>query len=313
MYHPFRWLLSLRTKEPELKTIRERAKTLDAGRLVGDSDGIPHFGVRDLNIENAPSKLFGYYSANGVRYALETLGVFKLLEAQGFSDFKVAITGDDVWSQLLRVWGHNGGRSFLLTEGRFRNSNWIVPAEASLLKSECGNQAFNVALIDWMTLQNPLADFTPERPRLPGQEHPGLGIVHEVLEVFYAVARRLRLDALLVVSDRFHNAVIYSPSFFFVDPQRQAELVAIKQAGTGRSLQDMALALEAGLLYRDRSEPYTWHGDVMINPLAVKLQDAHRRCGYTEKVDQISQGLVFEFDWPSFDARRRTMKDSTDK
>jgi len=313
MYHPFRWLLSLRTKEPKLRTIRQLAKTLDAGRLVGDSDGIPHFGIRDLSIENAPSKLFGYYSASGVRYALETLGVFKLLEAQGFSDFKVEITGGDAWSQLLRVWGQNGGRSFLLTEGRFRNSNWIVPAEAPLLKSECGNHAFDVAFIDWMTLQNPLADFTPERPRLPGQEYPGLGIAHEVLEVFYAVARRLRLGALLAVSDRFHNAVIYSPSFFFVDPRRQAELVAIKQAGTGHSLQDMTLALEAGLLYRDRSEPYAWHGDLMINPLSVEIQGAHRRCGYAEKVDQISRGLDFEFDWPTFDARRRTMMDSTDK
>jgi len=313
MYHPFRRFLGLRTTEPKFGTIHQLAKTLDAGRLVGDSDVIPHFGVRDLSVENAPSKLFGYYSSNGVRYALETLGVFKLLEAQGFSDFKVEVTGYDAWTQLLRVWGHNGGRSFLLTEGRFRNSSWTVPAEAPLLKSECGNRSFNVAFIDWMTLQNPLADFTPERPRLPGQEYPGLGIVHEVLEVFYAVARRLRLDALLVVSDRFHNAVIYSPSFFFVDPRRQAELVAIRQAGTGRSLQDMALALEAGLLYRDRSEPYVWHGDLMISPLAVKIQDAHQRCGYAEKVDQLSRGLDFEFDWPTFDARRRTMKGSAHK
>jgi len=310
MDHPFRWLLRLRRKEPKLKTIRELAKTLDAGRLIGDSEDIPHFDVRDLYAENALSKLFGYYSANGVRYALETLGIFKLLETQGFRDFKVEITGDDAWTQLLRVWGHNGGRSLLLTEGRFRRSSWIVPSETPLLKSECGNHLFDVAFIDWMTLQNPLADFTAERPRLPGQEYPGLGIVHEVMEVFYAVARRLHLDALLAVADRFHNAVIYSPSFFFVDPWRQAELMAIERAGAGYSLQDMALALEAGLLYRDRSEPYAWHGNLMINPLAVEIQEAHRRCGYVEKVEEMSRGLDFEFDWPVFEARRTAIRES---
>ena len=303
MYHPFRWLLSRREKEPKLKTIRELAGELEVSRLFGDGKDALYFDIRDLWPEDAPSKLFGYYSAEGVLYALEALGIFKLIEAHGFRDFKVEITGD-AWSQLLRVWGQAGGRSLLVAEGRFKRSNWTVPSETPLLKSECGNHVFKVAFIDWITLQNPLADFTPERPRLPGQKYPGLGIFHEVMEVFYAVARRLHLDALLLVVDHFHNAVIYNPSFFFVDPRRQAELVAIERAGAGRSLQDMALALEAGLLYRDRSEPYAWHGDLMINPLAAEIQEAHRRCGYAEKVEEMSRVLSFEFDWPVFDARR---------
>jgi len=307
MYHPFRWLLSRRTKEPELKTIRELAGELEVSRLFMNGEGSLHFDVRDLCSKDAPSKLFKYYSAEGVHYALETLGIFKLIEAHGFRDFKVEVTGD-AWSQLLRVWGQSGGRSLLVAEGRFRRSNWTVPSETPLLKSECGNHAFNVAFIDWIVLQNPLADFTPERPRLPGQEYPGLGIFHEVMEVLYAVARRLHLDALLAVANRFHNAVIYKPSFFFVDPRRQAELVAIERAGTGRSLQDMALALEAGLLYQGgRAEPYAWHGDLMINPLAPEIQEAHQRCGYAEKVEEMSRVLSFEFDWPVFDARRTTL------
>ncbi|MBW2675064.1 MAG: hypothetical protein JRD89_16905 [Deltaproteobacteria bacterium] len=309
MYHPFRWLLSRRTKEPKLKTIRELAGDLEVSRLFADGgdEGTLHFDVRELCSEDASSKLFKYYSAEGVHYALETLGIFKLIEAHGFRDFKVEITGD-AWSQLLRIWGQASGRPLLVVEGCFRRSSWTVPAEMPLLKSECGNHAFNVAFIDWITLQNPLADFTPERPRLPGQKYPGLGIFHEVMEVFYAVARRLHLDALLLVVDHFHNAVIYKPSFFFVDPGRQAELVAIERAGAGRSLQDMALALEAGLLCQGgRSEPYAWHGDLMINPLASEIQGAHQRCGYAEKVEEISRGLKFEFDWPAFDARRATL------
>lgn len=308
MYHPFRWLLSRRTKEPELKTIRELAGELEVSRLFGDGEDDIRFVIRDMLPEDAPSKLFGYYSAEGVRYALNALGIFKLIEAHGFRDFKVEITGD-AWSQLLRIWGRADGKHLLVTEGRFRRRDWAVSAETPLLKSECGNRAFNVVFIDWIAMQNPLADFTPERPRLPGQKHPGLGIFPEVMEVFYAVARRLHLDALMIVANRFHNAVIYAPSFFFVDPVRQAELAAIERAGAGRSLQDMALALEAGLLYRSRSEPYDWNGDLMINPLAAGLQEAHRRCGYAKKVKEMSREFNFEFDWPAFDARHADLED----
>lgn len=89
MRHPFRWLLNLRKKEPGLKTIRELARELDVSRLMGDEETPLHFDPRDFRTEDWPARLFGYYSAEGVRYALEELGVFRLIEARGFTDFRV--------------------------------------------------------------------------------------------------------------------------------------------------------------------------------------------------------------------------------
>ena len=172
MDHPFRWLLSRRTKEPKLKTIRELAGELEVSRLFGDGEDDIHFDIRDMWPEDPPSKLFGYYSAEGVRYALEALGIFKLIEAHGFRDFKVGITGD-AWSQLLRIWGQAGGKPLLVAEGRFRRGNWTMSAETPLLKSECGNHTFNVVFIDWIALQNPLAGFRRPPHGLGGRDSGG--------------------------------------------------------------------------------------------------------------------------------------------
>ena len=301
MRHPFRRLLALRKKEPELHRIRKIADKLDVGRLMADT-GEPSGLNRFEFATGSRPRLFGYYTAAGVAYALKELGIFALIENLGYRDLEVSLSGD-AWTQELRLHGQAHGRQHLVMEGRFRRSAW-KPAKDNPLGRELQVGDLHVIHVEWFLLQNPLADFTTQRPRLPGQEHPGLGIRDEVLEVLYAVARRLDLEAYLANAKLFHNAFMYSPIFFFVDPGRQAEMMAIRQAGQGRTLRDMTLAVEAGLLRDGQDRVYQWTGELMIHPLSESLEAAFSRCGYRRLVEEQAAELKFVFDWPALDAQK---------
>ena len=52
--------------------------------------------------------------------------------------------------------------------------------------------------IEWLLLQDPTKTFSKSKPQLPGQEHPGLGMLRELLEMLYQACLRLELDGLIM-------------------------------------------------------------------------------------------------------------------
>lgn len=304
MRHPFRWLLDRRRKQPELSRIRKAAEKLDISRLTGiEGDIYSQFTLNDVMPETSPSKLFRYYTSSGIDYALEELGVYPIIRKLGFNDLKAEVIGDD-WGQDLKIYGKSSGVDHLVVEGRFKRVFWEVPP-GNILYEECRGQQFSTVSIEWFLLQNPLAEFVEGRPRLPGQKYPGLGIRDEINEVFFAVARRLNLDAYTAYAKLFHNALIYSPVFFCVNPEKQAEITAIKNVAGDTSLQDVTLAIEGGFLFRDGIiDAYEWKGSLMIRPLSKNLLSAYERSGYRDMVEKLTKNISFNFDWSEYEKNK---------
>ena len=305
--HPFRGLLAGRGKEPGLEDIRRASQNLDPLKLTGLEDSA--LTPPDFRPDQAPARLFGYYTARGVEYALREMGLFRQLEALGYSGFKVILSGDP-FEQDMTVHARAQGQTHLLMQGRFKKKTWTAPAGVPL-KKVCGDEIYSAVDVEWVMLQNPLARFTPERPRLPGQKHPGLGLRDEVMAVFHAAARRLSLDLYLITPKMFHNAVIYSPMCFFPDPARQAQLLALQEAGRGRSLLDQTLAVEGGFV--ERRDPggaglpggvLHWIASPMIRPLSQRLLAACHDSGYRPEVERLAREIEFCIDWLGLAARR---------
>ena len=296
MWNRLRSLFSSKPDE-DLERIRKTSRKLSVARLMGLGEASGSFSLSGLMTDQGPVRLFGYYSADGVRYALEALGIFGILEGKGYQDLSVSLSGN-AFTQDIRIHGRSDGLAHLLVEGRFRRTSWSFPRDA-YPGSKHPRLSFQVVHIEWFLLQNPTARFTDERPRLPGQKHPGLGLRDQVLELFQVVARRLALDAYVAQAKLFHNAFMYSPMFFFTDPNRQAELQAIRSEAEGATLQDITLAVEGGFLRKD-GEPYQWKGAEMIHPLSGSLARVFRECGYQGRVADLAAGMRFEFDWEAY-------------
>jgi hypothetical protein len=301
--HPFSRLLSGRRKEPALIEIRRAAKKLSDNRLREDASGLVQIEPEDMVPETTPAKLLGYYSADGITYALRELGISGIVEQLGFRDFQVKVTGD-AWCQLFRINASAEGKTHLIAEGRFRKTSGPLPGD-TFLKKEYGEKTYSLVIIEWFLLQNPLAEFSPHKPQLPEQVFPGLGIKDEVMEILFAVARRLELDAYILNAMFLHNAFIYSPEFFFCNPKRQAEYLAIKRDAQDHSLQDLTLAVEGGFVYlQGQEEPYRWTGDTMVRPLSKELSGAFHRYGYRQLVENMAEEINYHFDWDSFREHR---------
>ncbi|TPX36489.1 hypothetical protein SmJEL517_g01319 [Synchytrium microbalum] len=64
---------------------------------------------------------------------------------------------------------------------------------------------------EWVCLQDPKAEFSQQKPRLPGQRHPGLGIGN----LFFTTLNKLVAEknfGMFFTAEHFHNAVMYSKS-----------------------------------------------------------------------------------------------------
>jgi hypothetical protein len=284
-------------QDPERERIRKTSRRLDVARLMGMGEVSGSFSLSEVLTDQGPVRLFGYYSADGIKYALEALGVFDILGSKGYQDLSVSVSGN-AFTQDLRIHGRADGLAYLLVEGRFRRTAWSFPKEACP-NGDPPKRSFQVVVIEWFLLQNPRAQFTDSRPRLPGQKHPGLGMRDQVLELFQVVARRLDLDAYVAQAKLFHNAFMYSPMLLFTDPRRQAELSSIRAAAGQAILQDITLAMEGGFLLKNR-EQYQWTGAEMIHPLSETLIRAFRGCSHQERVVELTESMHFQFDWEAY-------------
>jgi len=88
-------------------------------------------------------------------------------------------------------------------------------------------------VIHWLVLSSPDGTFSVDRPRLPGQEKPGLGLLNPTLALLKSLARELSVDGVLDVPDHFHTALFYSRAFLYLDPEAEGRFLAIARDLSG--------------------------------------------------------------------------------
>jgi acetoin utilization deacetylase AcuC-like enzyme len=191
--------------------------------------------------------LLGFYTASGMELALHRYGVFQHLARLGFSDFRVAFdqggTGD-----RMRLTGTSEGRTHLLVE-------------AILEKRRCLDVP--VLYIHWLCMRNPRTHFSERRPRLPGQEVPGLGLAREAATMLARMAVRLGLGGVAFRPSHYHLAFSARHGFAFVDPERQGRFEALVRDLAHLSLVEATSAVAEGRILMNGA-PYAWEADEMV-------------------------------------------------
>src|SRR5438477_522796 len=117
-----------------------------------------------------------------------------------------------------------------------------------------------------------VARFSAERPQLPGQEVPGLGLSREVLELISRMAARLGLEGLAFRPAAYHLAFRGREFLRFVDPARQGRFEALVDLLKEVSLAEATRAVAEGRI-RLNGEPYVWETDEMVKWLEPRPDD----------------------------------------
>jgi hypothetical protein len=130
------------------------------------------------------------------------------------------------------------------------------------LRAEVSRRAVSgmeVIALEWLLLQNPRAEFSSKRPRLPGQKHPGLGLLRDIMGWLMVVCEQHDLDGVFFTTVHYHIAV---QSRRLVKPVRavdDARVKAFSRALAGLPLAEAATAVAEGrLVDRATGEPAEW-------------------------------------------------------
>jgi hypothetical protein len=251
------------------------------------------------------SELFlKYYSHAGLTRIFEEYGIFALIRQKGFADLKITLNLDDPYRQRLRVCfaGMEDDRhtliELILREGIL---------EAPHLKDAPGRGHFYpVLMVEWLCMQNPTAAFTPERPPLPGQQHPGLGISREILQLISLIGMRIGKDGIAIRPQYFHAALLYHRFFKCYNPVREGQLAALMRDTEEFNLDDVSWAIDLGCLRgKLLRQKASWEVDYQVNPLTALLRQHFHSENYRKLFWESLAGHRYRIDWQKFDRHLR--------
>lgn len=270
----------------------EEADSLDPAVLLGP----------DVKARTGPPKFLDFYGTQGLELAFERYGLWAALARRGFPHASLSVRVDEE-------------RHYLFVDapgpsGPLRLIEMVVRRDTMLPAPPTGMPTLpehvEVLTIDWLLLQNPLAPFAPERPRLPGQARPGLGVGWRVLALLCRAVERLGLAGLVTVADHLHNAEHYARELPFFDPAyagRLRALLGLLREKERLQVAQASWALEWGLVRDSAGEVVHWRGEAQVWAESEPLLAYFRSPTYRELAAVAEDACRFQLDRPAFDAR----------
>ncbi len=159
---------------------------------------------------------------------------------------------------------------------------------------------YKFLILDWLTLQNPLLNFSLEKSPLPGQSRPGLNLGKKVFDIFVYLARLSRRDGVLAFPNYFHNALLFSRYFHFLNPGKLGEVLAIRATFPEVSFKKLAWIVYLDCMRDKNGRKYEWEAEEQIFPLNKALNNYFDSKSYKDKVKKSQAQLSFKIDWECY-------------
>jgi len=270
---------------------------LQAGRKKGApaSEEELLFELTGLNPENL---LFGRFRPEEVRERIRDAGVLAGLALRGYNDPVLTLSCADPEEQRVCLYAGRKSRERLLMEVRVQ-IRAFRPGKP--IGSFPEGTVFRMLLIHWLALSDPDRPFSIDRPRLPGQERPGLGLLSECLSLLRQIGKEFLLDGILDVPDHFHAALIYSRTFRFLDPQAEGRFQAMARDLKGLPLAIASEAVREGcLIDTGTGLPVPWEPAEQVMPLRESLRRHFRSSAFCRVRDEVASALRATVDWDRY-------------
>ena len=290
------------------RKLREAAKELSEFQLQQTEDidfSLKEDELFGPGMEKRPSLLFlGYYSKEGLELALKKYGIYKAFEKRGFGNLQLLLDTQDPYRQRLALYSviEKINARLLLAEivARRKHVQFDPPFEYPL-----AGRSFEMLYIEWLSMQDPRKKFTAERPRLPGQNYPGLGGGKIALELVVLACRRLRLAGVLNVPEYFHNAQMYSRAFQFIDPEKEGRRRAIKRDLLSKnSLATVSWAIDLNCV-RENGKAFKWFIGEQLIPVNAQLKDYFRAPEYSSLVKEAQERYRYTLDEGRWEKKKK--------
>jgi hypothetical protein len=256
--------------------------------------------LSDLLTEKSTSLFLGRFSMPEVRAVLGKKNFYREARDRELLPLVFDLDSSEYPVQRLRIFQEEKDPEKLIVDLKIREGR-LAPKDH--LRLDPRFYEYEFLILEWLTLQNPGLGFTRKRPPLPGQQHPGLGLRKKVVDIFVYLARLLRKDGLLAFPAYFHNALLFSRFFHFLNPEKAAEVRAIRKSFPDIPFKHLAWIVYLNCLRREDGGVYEWQAEGQIVPLRKELKDYCDSRDYKHQVRQAQPKYRFSIDWDDYERK----------
>ena len=256
----------------------------------------------------ASDRFLGLYDERRLTGKLRKIGMMQILNRRGYRNLRIHMAKQDNYTSRLYVDsvdfpdGETRLVELIVREGVFRPKKSFIPGFDF-------QEGLSMLLIEWLALQDPRASFSEDKPRLPGQQHPGVGGLKNMQELLYIFGRDLEKDAIIDIPEYYHAAVIYSRmyseiysrKYSFFSPVDAGMLEAVMRDFKDIPLAEVSFAVTFDCLLDARTgEQVRWKPSEQMYPISKKLHRYFEQKEYREILENTMNGLSFTMDWERF-------------
>jgi len=290
-----------------LERLRRKAQKLEWFEFLGH-DRVPELTLEispeqlQLELAKIPAPLFlGRYSNDEIRSKLERNQTLPALRQLGFDPLILEVQTDGLIEHRIII--HTGDTTYnkillelRLREGVFKIRDTITkihPKLTNLLRLE----TVPMLWIDWLLLQNPFKEINPQKPLLPDQKYPGLGLLNLVVPLIGEFALETRKQAVLDIPEHFHGALFYTKWMRFFNPEMEGRMRAILRDLAQYPLSLISWAIRVGGLLNTARRGYEdWKPGEQIYPLSAELNAYFNSGIYAELNQRAFQDNHYQLD-----------------
>ena len=243
--------------------------------------------VNDGVFNHKKNLFLGVYSTSIIEGMFERYGVKAYFEDKGIPNVSWHINMNDPYVHRFILLSERDGIKHKLIELVLQRKNLKLPLD----KSRSINLEF--LHVEWLMMQNPYKQFSRNKPPLPGQKAPGLGIGMHMLQILFHLAKKANTHGLINSPNYLHTAIFFSRAFHFLDPKVEAFMQVIKyQKLPHYSHYTLSWADEYGALQHARNHrAVNWRPSTMIAPISADAKRYFYSRDYRKKVRKIRQKL----------------------
>jgi hypothetical protein len=256
--------------------------------------------LSDLIEEKATSLFLGRFSMPEVRAVLGKKNFYHEAKDRDLLPLVFDLDSSDYPVQRLCIFHEEKDPDKLIVDLKVREGR-LVPKD--YLHLDPRFYGYEFLILEWLTLQNPGVGFSRKRPPLPGQQHPGLGLSKKVVDVFVYLARLLRKDGILAFPAYFHNALLFSRYFHFLNPLKTAEVQAVRRSFPDIPFKHLAWIIYLNALRRGDGSVYEWQAEEQVLPFRKDLKEYCTSREYKRQVKAAQAALRFSVDWEDYERK----------
>jgi hypothetical protein len=227
---------------------------------------------------------------------MKEAGLLAHLKTRGFNDLVIDIDQDETLIHYLRVYFEQKAAENLLIDVRLSDSRFVP--DKSFFEEGQNLVTLDMIVIEWLSIQDPRATFSSDRPQLPGQSKPGLGCLQYLMKMMYIVAEGVIKDGFMDVPEHMHGAVMYSKNFKFFNPAHEGVLRAILRDAKGRSLGDISWGMITGTIIDTvTGQPQVYDPSEQIFPVSKRIKKYFDSKRYVKRFNEIYKKKKYSFDY----------------